>query len=90
MSKVPQGSIYCTNCRKGLHNEYAYKGEREVELIKQRCKGESKCECKCLTHFLHNGRLTAIGTIPSKFTNQSKMTMEDFKEQTQELLDRYK
>ena len=64
MTKVLSTSILCPNCRRGLHNKYRYLGEGRVELIKPRCKGEDKCECRCLTHFLFNGKLTPIGSIP--------------------------
>ena len=64
MTRVLSTSILCPNCRRGLHNKYRYLGAGRVELIKPRCKGEDKCECRCLTHFLFNGKLTPIGAVP--------------------------
>ena len=64
MTRVSRYNLYCANCNRGLHNKYRYLGEGRVELIKPRCKGEDKCECKCLTHFMFNGKLTPIGSIP--------------------------
>lgn len=70
--------VYCSNCRKNLHNTYKYLGDKKVKLVKRRCKGEKleievgvkdsgrviKCECPCQTHFIHFGKKVRIGDEP--------------------------
>lgn len=74
--------IYCSNCTRNLHNEYEYKGNKAVVLVKRRCKGEVfdqvfrtkkrendeviKCECRCQTHYKYEGYIVPIGQTPEK------------------------
>lgn len=77
MSLAKIDKVYCSNCKKGLHNKYIYLGEGRVKVEATRCKGEvqkeysgrktsivTKCECDCQTHFIHNGFKVKIGNIP--------------------------
>lgn len=75
MTRARADHLYCTPCNRGLHNKYRYLGGNRVELIKPRCKGELKCECKCLTHFEYDGKVYPIGidpTIRSDVITESK------------------
>lgn len=57
MLRKPSDHVYCSNCKKGLHNTPK----------KERCKGKD-CECRCRTHYVdtETGRIFPFGVKPPK------------------------
>ena len=76
MTRVLKGPPHCPPCNRGQHNVYEYLGDAKVKLLRQRCRGKN-CECRCRTHYMHNGRPVRIGKTPDHLTNALDRTHVD-------------
>ena len=95
--------VFCTNCKKRLHNVYEYKGNRRVELVNRRCKGKFleqtadkrqgkvvDCECRCQTHYLYRGFPVRIGEDPPERAKFKDYIIKPISDEMQQTLDEWK